>query len=78
MTEPEKIMDHEFIGGVCTKCGRKRIDLLSYGHPDVVLKPGQHTGLSCSGGTTETEIESLRQAWRAERDRWDKSDFFKS
>jgi len=64
-------MDHVFERGFCTKCGRKRTDLVAYGHPDVKLEAGP-TGLSCSGHTNDTEIASLRNAWKRDREQWDK------
>jgi hypothetical protein len=65
-------MDHDFLGGWCVKCGRGRMELVAYGHPDVKLEPGANTGLSCSGQTTNSEIESLRSAWKRDREKWDK------
>jgi hypothetical protein len=72
MTGTERIMDHEFQDGRCVKCGRSRTELLAYGHPDIQLEPGLDTGLSCNGQTTNAEIESLRAAWKKEREKWDK------
>jgi len=72
MAELETIMDHLFRDGYCTKCGRSRVDLVSYGSPDVALEPDDNAGLSCSGRTTAAEIESLRKAWQADREKWDR------
>ena len=76
----ETIMDHEFENGFCVKCGMSRTELVAYGHPDVKLEPGENTGLSCSerqpGGsprTNESEIASLRAAWKHDREtKWDR------
>ena len=65
-------MDHEFSDGFCVKCGRARVELLAYGHPDVTIEPGNSTGLSCSGQTTESEIANLRAAWKRDREKWDR------
>jgi hypothetical protein len=48
------------------------MELVAYGHPDVVIEPGPATGLSCTGQTTASEIESLRSAWRRDREKWEK------
>jgi len=67
----EVIMDHVFSDRFCTKCGRSRTELVAYGHPDMKLETG-NTGLSCSGHTNATEIESLRAAWKRDREKWDR------
>lgn len=67
----ERIMDHDFKDGWCIRCGRSRTDLVAYGHPDIKLDAGTE-GLSCTGRTNEAEIFSLRDAWRRDRERWDK------
>lgn len=64
-------MDHEFEDGFCVKCGRARVELVAYGHPDMKLEPGL-TGLSCSSQTTNDEIASLRAAWQRDREKWDR------
>jgi hypothetical protein len=73
-------MDHDFVGNWCKRCGVSRTELIAYGHPDVKLEPGDNTGLSCSerqpGGslrTNESEIASLRAAWKRDREqKWDR------
>jgi len=66
---PETIMDHRFENGFCTNCGRGRTELVAYGDPKVIVEPG-NTGLSCSGHTNTAEIQSLREAWRADQDKY--------
>lgn len=67
----ETIMDHEFENGFCVKCGRARVELVAYGHPDMKLETG-NTGLSCSGHTNEAEIANLRATWKRDREKWDR------
>lgn len=67
----ERIMDHEFENGWCVKCRRLRVDVVCYGHPDITLSSGEK-GLSCTGASNENEIQSLRDAWRRDREVWDK------
>lgn len=62
----EIIMDHTFENGFCTKCGRKRGDLVAYGDPNMKIATGD-TGLSCSGHTNAAELESLREAWKRDQ-----------
>jgi hypothetical protein len=65
MSEPEEIMDHKILNGFCIECGRKRIDIIGYGHPDIVLEHSQ-IGLACKGGLTSAEIENVRRVWKRE------------
>ena len=72
MTISEQIMDHNFVSGFCTKCARSRTELVAYGAPSIEIEVG-NSGLSCSGTTNASEIESLRAAWRKDREtKWDK------
>ena len=70
----ERIADHDFdlATGRCVKCGRSRTELVAYGHPDIKLEPGENTGLSCSGRTNDSEIQSIRDAWRRDKEKWDR------
>jgi len=65
----EQIMDHSFDNGFCSKCGRGRTELVAYGDPRVKIETG-NTGLSCSGHTNAAEIQSLRDTWRADQDKY--------
>lgn len=67
----EIIMDHTFANGFCIKCGRGRTELVAYGDPKVIIEPG-NTGLSCSGHTNTAEINSLRETWRSDQDKYAK------
>jgi hypothetical protein len=77
----ERIADHDFdpSTGRCVRCAMARVDLIAYGHPDMPIQAGDNTGLSCSerqpGGskrTNEAEIQSIREAWQREREKWQK------